>query len=77
MESRGNDGCPGWIFLRALYLVKCNPNMTQAVTAIAAITAPAIAPLLGLVEFGLWLLVLAQQVDEGDTVPLTLITVDV
>jgi hypothetical protein len=74
MEPRGDDGCPGSIFLRALYLVKNNPNMTQAVTAI---TAPAIAPLLGPVEFGLWSMVLEQQVDEGDTVPLAVIIVDV
>jgi hypothetical protein len=77
MEPRGDDGCPGSIFLRALYLVKNNPNMTQAVTAIVAITAPAIAPLLGPVEFGLWFMVLEQEFVDGDTVPLALITVDV
>jgi hypothetical protein len=54
--------------------MKHNPNTTQA---IAAITVPAIAPPLRPVEFDLCILILGQQIDEGDTVPLALATVDV
>jgi hypothetical protein len=74
MERRGDDGRSGSTFLRARYFMKHNPNTIQAITAI---TVPAIAPPLRPVEFDLCILILGQQIDEGDTVPLALATVDV